>query len=180
MAGLVSPGVQVQVIDESFYTPAEPGTIPMIFVATRENKANAAGTGIAQGTTAANAGKAYLISSQRELADFFGDPIFETDENNNAIHAGELNEYGLQAAYSYLGVSNRAYVVRADVDMAELAPTEEAPDAFPPNNTAWLDVEDTLFGIQQWNGAAKTIENGQTFGNKVPLNIYKQAQVVDL
>jgi len=179
MAGLVSPGVQVQVIDESFYTPAEPGTIPMIFVATRENKANAAGTGIAQGTTAANAGKAYLISSQRELADFFGDPIFETDENNNAIHAGELNEYGLQAAYSYLGVSNRAYVVRADVDMAELAPTEEAPDAFPPNNTAWLDVEDTLFGIQQWNGAAKTIENGQTFGNKVPLNIYKQAQVVD-
>ena len=179
MAGLVSPGVQVQVIDESFYTPAEPGTIPMIFVATRENKANAAGTGIAQGTTSANAGKAYLISSQRELADFFGDPIFETDENNNAIHAGELNEYGLQAAYSYLGVSNRAYVVRADADMAELAPTEEAPDAFPPNNTAWLDVEDTLFGIQQWNGAAKTIENGQTFSNKVPLNIYKQTQVVD-
>ena len=26
---LVSPGVQVSVIDESFYTPAEPGTVPM-------------------------------------------------------------------------------------------------------------------------------------------------------
>jgi len=30
---LISPGVQVSVIDESFYTPAEPGTTPMVFVA---------------------------------------------------------------------------------------------------------------------------------------------------
>lgn len=179
MAGLVSPGVQVTVIDESFYTPAEPGTIPMIFVASRENKANASATGIAQGTTSANAGKPYLISSQRELADFFGDPVFETDENNNAIHGGELNEYGLQAAYSYLGVSNRAYVVRADVDLAELAPTDEAPDAFPPNGTAWLDADDTKWGIQVWNGAAKTVTNGQTFSNAVPIYITKQNQVVD-
>jgi hypothetical protein len=34
---LVSPGVQVNVINESFYTPAEPGTTPLIFVATKEN-----------------------------------------------------------------------------------------------------------------------------------------------
>jgi hypothetical protein len=54
---LVSPGVQVTVIDESFYTPAEPGTVPMIFVATKENKSNPASTGIAPGTLAANAGK---------------------------------------------------------------------------------------------------------------------------
>mgnify|MGYP000311776736 CR=1 FL=1 len=33
---LSSPGVEVKVIDESFYTPAEPGTVPMIFVATAE------------------------------------------------------------------------------------------------------------------------------------------------
>ena len=44
---LVSPGVQVTVIDESFYTPAEPGTVPMIFIATRQNKANASATGTA-------------------------------------------------------------------------------------------------------------------------------------
>jgi len=31
---LTSPGVEVQVIDESFYTPAEPGTVPLIVVAT--------------------------------------------------------------------------------------------------------------------------------------------------
>ena len=95
---LTSPGVQVSVVDESFYTPAEPGTVPMIFVATAENKTNGAGTGIAPGTTAANAGKAYLLTSQRDLTETFGDPIFYTDNNNNPIHAGELNEYGLQAA----------------------------------------------------------------------------------
>ena len=39
---LTSPGVQVSVIDESFYTPAEPGTVPMIFVASASNKTNAA------------------------------------------------------------------------------------------------------------------------------------------
>ena len=96
---LTSPGVQVSVIDESFYTPAEPGTVPMIFVTSASNKKNAAGTGTAQGTLKANAGKPYLLTSQRDLADTFGDPIFKTDNNNNPIHAGELNEYGLQAAY---------------------------------------------------------------------------------
>src|SRR6056300_1729584 len=104
---LTSPGVQVSVVDESFYTPAEPGTVPMIFVATAENKTNGAGTGTAPGTTAANTGKPYLITSQRDLVETFGEPLFYTDTNNNPIHGGELNEYGLQASYSLLGVSNR-------------------------------------------------------------------------
>jgi len=43
MANLVSPGVQVQVIDESFYTPAEPGTVPMIFVVTAQDKTSSSG-----------------------------------------------------------------------------------------------------------------------------------------
>ena len=124
---LTSPGVQVSVIDESFYTPAEPGTVPMVFVASASNKKNAAGTGTAQGTLKANAGKPYLLTSQRDLADTFGDPTFQIDANNNPIHAGELNEYGLQAAYSLLGVSNRAWVVRADIDLDELTPTATAP-----------------------------------------------------
>jgi hypothetical protein len=44
---LQSPGVQVTVIDESFYTPAEPGTTPLIVVATAQDKTNGAGTGTA-------------------------------------------------------------------------------------------------------------------------------------
>jgi len=165
---LVSPGVQVSVIDESFYTPAEPGTVPMIFVASAQDKTNSSGTGTAQGTTAANAGKVYLMTSQRELAETFGDPIFKTDANNNPINGGETNEYGLQAAYSYLGVANRAYVVRADVDMGQLEATATAPAADPESGTYWLDTANSKFGIFEWNGASASTTGGQTFTNKIP------------
>ena len=176
---LTSPGVQVSVIDESFYTPAEPGTVPMIFVASASNKTNAAGTGTAQGTLKANAGKPYLLTSQRDLADTFGDPIFKTDNNNNPIHAGELNEYGLQAAYSLLGVSNRAFVVRADIDLGELEATADAPSANPLAGTYWFDTDGSSYGIQQWNSNAVNTTGGQTFTTKTPTVIFKQNQVVD-
>ena len=165
---LVSPGVQVSVIDESFYTPAEPGTVPMIFVASAQDKTNSSGTGTALGTLAANAGKVYLMTSQRELAETFGDPIFKTDANNNPIHGGETNEYGLQAAYSYLGVANRAYVVRADVDLGQLEATAIAPASNPPSGTYWFDTASTKFGIFEWNGSSANVTGGQTFTNKVP------------
>ena len=125
MATLESPGVQVTVIDESFYTPAAPGTVPMILVATAEDKTNPSGS-TAQGTTAANAGKVWLITSQRDLTDTFGTPFFYTDASSNPLHGNELNEYGLQAAYSLLGVSSRAYVVRSDVDLTQLSPLSSA------------------------------------------------------
>jgi hypothetical protein len=165
---LTSPGVQVSVVDESFYTPAEPGTVPMIFVATAENKTNGAGTGIAPGTTAANAGKPYLLTSQRDLTETFGDPIFYTDNNNNPIHAGELNEYGLQAAYSLLGVSNRAWVVRADIDLGALQATADAPAGDPDDGAYWVDTGTTSFGIFEWNGAAATTAGGQSFSAQTP------------
>ena len=168
---LTSPGVQVSVIDESFYTPAEPGTVPLVFVASASNKKNAAATGTAQGTLKANAGKPYLLTSQRDLADTFGDPTFQIDANNNPIHAGELNEYGLQAAYSLLGVSNRAWVVRADIDLDELTPTATAPSANPLAGTYWFDTRNSNFGIQQWNAAAVTTKGGQTFTTKTPIVI---------
>ena len=175
---LSSPGVEVKVIDESFYTPAEPGTVPMIFVASASNKSNGAGTGIAPGTLAANAGTPYLVTSQRDLVETFGDPIFKTDNNNNPIHAGELNEYGLHAAYSLLGVSNRAYVVRADIDLGELEASSEPPAANPAANTYWFDTQTTSFGIFEWNGSAVTAPNGQSFGNKVPTVITDETKLV--
>ena len=144
---LSSPGVEVKVIDESFYTPAEPGTVPLIIVATAENKSNGGGTGTAPGTLAANAGEVYLLTSQKDLADTFGDPIFKTDASGNPVHAGEQNEYGLQAAYSLLGVSNRAYVVRADVNLAELDASATEPNSDPANGTHWLDTSISAFGI---------------------------------
>ena len=176
---LTSPGVQVSVVDESFYTPAEPGTVPMIFVATAQNKANAAGSGTAQGTTKENANKPYLLTSQRDLAEVFGDPVFQIDANNNPIHGSELNEYGLQAAYSYLGVSNRAWVMRADVDLDALKPATAVPAANPADGTYWLDTTASLYGIQVWNNAVESTLNGQTFSNKVPTVITDPNDVVD-
>ena len=151
MAQLSSPGVSVTVIDESFYTPAAPGTVPLIVVASAENKQNGAGTGIAPGTLAANAGNVYLLTSQKDLSDTFGIPKFYTDSNNNPIHAGEQNEYGLEAAYSFLGVSNRAYVVRADLDLAQLTGKADAPHGEPADGTYWFDTADTKFGINEYN-----------------------------
>jgi len=165
---LTSPGVEVKVIDESFYTPAEPGTVPLVIVTTAENKSNGGGTGIAPGTLRANAGTVYLLTSQKDLADTFGDPVFKTDANNNPVHAGEQNEYGLQAAYSLLGVSNRAFVVRADVDLDALTATATEPTADPSNGTYWLDTANTKFGIFEWNGAPATTTGGKKFTNKTP------------
>lgn len=180
MAQLNSPGVAVTVIDESFYTPAAPGTTPLIIVATEQDKANGAGTGTAPGTLKANAGKVYLMTSQMDLGSTFGTPMFETDASNNPVHAGERNEYGLQAAYSYLGVSSRAYVVRADVDLGALAPSTTAPAGAPVNGAWWFDTADSVFGIFEWNGSALTSTSvgSQSFTNKVPTIISNTNQQV--
>jgi hypothetical protein len=158
MATLNSPGVQVQVIDESFYTPAAPGTVPMIFVTSAQDKTNPSGS-IALGTTAANAGKVWLITSQRDLTDTFGTPLFYTDSSGNPQHGNELNEYGLQAAYSLLGASSRAYVVRADLDLADLVPSSSEPIGEPVAGTYWLDTDGSLYGVSEWNSATLKFTN---------------------
>jgi len=159
---LSSPGVEVSVIDESFYTPAAGATVPLIVVATAQSKPNGSGTGTAQGTTKANASKVYLVTSQRELTDTFGVPTFYTDTSNNPLHGNELNEYGLQAAYSYLGVANRAYVVRADVDLGQLTGSSDAPAGAAADGTYWFDTDDSNYGIFEW------ARSPQKFTNKIP------------
>lgn len=176
---LVSPGVEVRVIDESFFTPSGAGTTPMIFVVSAENKQNSSGTGIARGTLKRNAGIPFLLTSQRDLADTFGDPVFQVDQNNNPIHAGELNEYGLQAAYSVLGVSNRAWVTRADIDLGALEATPIEPAANPVDGTYWLDVAASSYGIFVWNGDPASEENGQTFQAVEPIVITSSADLTD-
>lgn len=180
MAQLQSPGVSVTVIDESFYTPAAPGTVPLIVVASEESKPNGAGTGIAPGTLKSNAGQVYLLTSQKDLSDTFGTPIFQTDASNNPIHAGELNEYGLQAAYSFLGVSNSAYVVRADLDLAQLTESTQIPAGLPANGTTWIDTTDTQFGIFQWNSEPASTLGGQTFMVQKPTVITDNTLLDDM
>ena len=177
MATLNSPGVSVPVIDESFYTAAAPGTTPLLVVVSEENKQNGAGTGTAAGTLASNAGQVYIMTSQKDLVDTFGTPVFKTDANNNPIHAGEQNEYGLQAAYSYLGVSNRAYVVRANLDLGQLDAQSAAPAGEPADGTFWFDTASTQYGIFEWNSAAANTTGGQSFTVKYPIVITDAAKV---
>jgi hypothetical protein len=152
MATLVSPGVSISVTDESFYSPAGAGTVPLIVIATAENKATPDGTGTAPYTTAANAGKVYLITSQRDLLQNYGNPNF-TVIGGTPIHGDETNEYGLAAAYSFLGISNRAYVLRADVDLSQLEPSATPPTAAPLDGRQWLDLADTVWGVKRYNGS---------------------------
>lgn len=154
---LVSPGVQVSITDESFFSSSGPGTVPLIMIATKQDKLTPDGSGIASGTTAANADKLYLVASQRELLQTFGDPDFN-EIGGTAQNGYPLNEYGLLAAYSYLGAANRAYVVRADIDLAELDASSTEPTTSPADGAYWLDTVSSTAGLFVWS----TVSNSWT------------------
>ena len=162
---LTSPGVEVTIIDESNYLPAPTNSVPFILVATAQNKVSGAGVGVAAGTTAANANKPYLITSQRDLAATFGTPFFYSTSAGTSINGYELNEYGLLAAYSVLGISNRAYIQRADIDLSELTATLTRPSGEPANGTYWLDTGTTAWGTFEWSATT------ETFTAKTPIVI---------
>jgi len=162
---LTSPGVEVTIIDESNYLPAPTNSVPFILVATAQNKVSGAGVGVAAGTTAANANKPYLITSQRDLAATFGTPFFYSTSAGTSINGYELNEYGLLAAYSVLGISNRAYIQRADIDLSELTATLTRPSGDPANGTYWLDTGTTAWGTFEWSATT------ETFTAKTPIVI---------
>ena len=172
MATLTSPGVEVSVINESFYVPSDAGTTPLFIVASSQDKQNGAGDGTAAGTTTANANTAYLISSQRELTETFGDPKFYTDASGNPLHGYELNEYGLQAAYSFLGVANRAFILRANVNTAELVGSATAPTQRPADGTYWFDLASSSYGLFEWS------KTDQKFTAKTPITITATTDLV--
>jgi hypothetical protein len=167
---LISPGVEVTIVDESQYIPAATNSVPYILLATAQNKASAAGTGVAPGTLAANANKTYLITSQRDLAATFGNPFFYKTTTGTPINGYELNEYGLLAAYSALGVSNRCYVQRVDIDLSELTASLTRPTGAPDNGTYWLDTASSTWGLFEWN------QTTGAFTNKVPLVLTSSTQ----
>jgi len=150
---LVSPGVQVTIIDQSQYLPSASNSVPFVLLATAQNKANAAGTGVAAATTASNANKLYLVTSQRDLVNLYGTPFFYKTANGTAIQGYELNEYGLLAAYSLLGTTNRCYVLRADIDLASLVGTLSRPAGNPVDGQYWLETigNGTNWGINVFN-----------------------------
>jgi len=170
---LTSPGVEVTIIDQSQYLPAPGGTVPLVVFATAQNKANPSGTGVAAGTTAANAGKLYQITSQQDLVNFYGTPFFYTTTAGTPIQGYELNEYGLLAAYSALGITNRVYTLRADIDLASLVGSVGRPSGAPENGAHWLDTTTTTWGIFEFNQTT-----GQ-FSPKTPTVITDSAYLIN-
>jgi hypothetical protein len=168
---LISPGVEVTVIDESQYIPSAVNTVPYFVVATAQNKVSSDGLTVAAGTLAANANKTYLITSQRDLAATFGVPFFYNTTTGTPINGYELNEYGLLAAYSALGVTNRAYVQRVDINLTELTASLSRPVGAPNNDTYWVDTTVSTWGIFEWN------QTTSTFTNKTPIVITDSADV---
>jgi hypothetical protein len=154
---LVSPGVQVQIIDESIYAPTAVGTVPYILIATAENKTQPGSSSLAEGTLAENAGRVYNITSQRDLVTTFGAPYFE-NENNTPVNGSEKSEYGLMAAYSALAVCNSAYVQRADVDLSGLTGSATRPTGRPDNGIHWFDSDANNWGIYEWNSVDGTYD----------------------
>jgi hypothetical protein len=147
---LVSPGIEITVQDDSQYAPNNASTVPLLIVASTQDKINSGGT-IAAGTTAANADSLFVLTSQRDVLTTYGSPAFYTNTSSSPIHGYELNEYGLLTAYSLLGVTNKCYVIRADIDLGELISLGDRPLAAPDDATYWLDIIPTRLGMFEWD-----------------------------
>jgi len=147
---LVSPGLEITVTDESQYVPGAVGTVPLIIMATAQDKTNPSG-GSATDTTAARAGKLLTFSSQRELIASMGYPSFQQSAAGTPLHGDERNEYGLMTAYSVLGNVNRIYAIRADIDLDQLAGTSVRPAGNVANGTHWMDLSESVWGINEWD-----------------------------
>lgn len=122
MATLVSPGVSVTIVNDSYYIPAAAPTVPLIFLATQANKTQADGITPAAGTLEHSVVR--TITSLTQSISTYGVPVFRKDSTNAPQHGDARNEYGLFALNQALTILNQAYVVRADVDLADLTTSE--------------------------------------------------------
>ncbi len=112
---LISPGVSVSVIDDSYFIPGQATTVPLFFIATKSGKTQPNGITPAAGTL--EHGVVRTVTSRKQALELYGIPDFRSDISGNEYHGDARNEYGLLALHQFLGVGNRAYVVRANVDL---------------------------------------------------------------
>jgi hypothetical protein len=170
MATLVSPGQSITVTDMSAYVSTAAGTVPLVILATAQDKTAPDGTS-ATGTSMANAGKLQSFTSQRELAAAMGYATFKQSSSGTPLHGNEQNEYGLLAAHSALGAANSLYAVRADVDLNQLNGTTNRPDSPPADGTYWLDLNSTNWGIYEWDASTSS------FSTQAPIVITSASDI---
>jgi hypothetical protein len=112
---LVSPGVTSTLIDQSFYVSGQAATVPLIFIATADEKFQADGVTPALGTF--EYGVLREVTSVQQALQLYGIPRYLTDAMGNPFHGDSRSEFGLDALIKVLGVGSRAYVVRANVNL---------------------------------------------------------------
>ena len=151
MATLVSPGVSVTIVDESFYVAATAPTVPLFFIATREDKKRPDGVTDAPGAKEHSVVR--TITSLNSSVDTYGVPYFRRDNAGNELHGDCRNEYGLFALNQFLSVGNRAYVVRADVDLADA--DQITYSVTPPLFVGAGNGTMTTIGVNQLNAQAE-------------------------
>lgn len=121
MATLVSPGVSVSVTNESFFFPVSAPTVPVFFIATKADKKQIDGITAAAGTNEHNVVR--TVTSVAQSLELYGIPSFRNDISGNEFHGDARNEYGLLALNQFLGTGNRAFVVRANIDLTDASST---------------------------------------------------------
>lgn len=117
MATLVSPGVSVTVTNESYFIPVSASTVPLIFIATNAGKVQPNGITPAAGTLEHSVVR--TVTSMAQSLQLYGVPSFRRDSSGNEFHGDARNEYGLLALNNFLGIGNRAFVVRANIDLTD-------------------------------------------------------------
>jgi hypothetical protein len=115
MAQLISPGVDVTIVDESFYIPGRAASFPLIFIATEDEKLQPDGVSPAVGTYEHNVLR--TVTSLRQSLQLYGIPKYLRSASDANHHGDARNEYGLDALNKYLEIGNRAYVIRANVNL---------------------------------------------------------------
>lgn len=163
MANLVSPGVSVTITDESFFIPAAAPTVPLIFIATAEEKTQPDGVLPAVGTYEHDVVR--TVTSLQQSLQFYGIPRFLEDYQGKQLHGDARNEYGLFALNQFLGAGNRAYVVRSNVNLNDNlddirvswgAKMQEAGFVLENLVTAYMDEYNIANGLIESSPSFKT------------------------
>ncbi len=151
MGTLISPGVDVQIIDESFYIPGRAACVPLIFIATADEKFQVDGVSPAVGTYENNVMR--TVTSLRQSLELYGVPKFHRSSTGQPHHGDARNEYGLDALNKFLEVGNRAYVIRANVNLNDdpadikalwVKKIQAAADYLNELVQEWLDTYNTV------------------------------------
>lgn len=180
---MASVKTTITVTDESQFVDAGQGTVPLFVFVTGQDKLLEDATTVASATTSATAEVLQLVTGQSDAIAKFGTPAFTLD-SGTVVQGSELNEWGLWAMHSYLGVASRAYALRADINTSELVATSVEPTAYPANGTYWFDLASTEYGLFRANGSAtpglawdkvtsiKIPSSSDIDGSNVPLDAY--------